>query len=59
MKMSLLNKIPKKPNAKRRRGGCVRVDCDTYEFMKRQSKKRNMSMTEFLQVEMLLIQRNK
>jgi len=53
--MNLLNKIPKKPNAKRRRGGCVRVDSKTYEFIAKEARKRNMSMTEFVQLVMLLM----
>lgn len=53
--MSLLKKIPKKQRSIRQSGSVVRLDQDTFQFVKKESKKRNMTITEFMQHAMRLI----
>lgn len=53
--MNLLNKIPKKQKSIRASGSVVRLDQSTFKFVVKESKKRNMAITEFMQQAMLIL----
>jgi hypothetical protein len=57
--MSLLSKIPKKQKSIRGSGCVVRLDQDTFKFVVKESKKRNMTITEFMRQAMLILRKHK